>query len=78
MYIIDPMQFAIRHCSSQAFGWKDLKISSKEHFECIQSKVDSFITPDDVGRIPTKINCGFSGFKAEQWRNWTLLFLCTH
>ena len=37
----------------------------------IQSKVDSFNVPNDAG---TKISSGFSGFKAEQWRNWTLLF----
>ena len=75
MCIIDPMHNLLlgtaRHILSV---WKELKIVTKEHFESIQSKVDSFTTPDDVGRIPTKISSGFSGFKAEQWRNWTLLF----
>ncbi len=37
----------------------------------MQAKVDSFITPSDVGRIPSKIA---SGFSAEQWRNWTLIY----
>ncbi len=32
----------------------------------IQGKVDSFITPSDVGRIPSKIASGFSGFTAEE------------
>ena len=36
--------------------------------------VDQFVTPNDVGRIPGKIASGFSGFTAEQYRNWTLIF----
>lgn len=47
-------------------------------FEKIQEKVDSFIVPDDIGRIPSKIASGFSGFTADQWRNWTVLYsLCS-
>ena len=53
--------------------WKEQKILTDEHFHAIQTKVDDFCT-EDIGRIPTKISSGFSGFKAEQWRNWTLLF----
>lgn len=51
-----------------------MKLITKDHFEEIQVKVDSFSTPTDVGRIPSKIASGFSGFKAEQFRNWTLIF----
>ena len=40
----------------------------------IQERVDSFVTPNDVGRIPSKISSSFSGFTAEQWRNWTLIY----
>ena len=40
----------------------------------VQSTVDSFITPSDVGRIPARIASGFSGFTADQWRNSTLLY----
>lgn len=43
----------------------------KEHD--LQEKVNSFVTPDDVGRIPSKI-ASFSGFTADQWRNWILIF----
>ena len=43
---------------------------------CIQQRVDSFVSPNDVGRIPSgsKITSGFSGFTAEQWKNWTIFF----
>ena len=40
----------------------------------MQAEVDAFVTPHDVGRIPTKIFYSFSGFTAEQWKNWTLIF----
>ena len=29
------------------------------------------VTPRSVGRIPLKISSSFSGFTADQWRNWT-------
>lgn len=48
--------------------------SSFIHSKDIQIKVDSFSTPEDIGPIPTKIASGFSGFKADQWRNWTIIF----
>ena len=40
-----------------------------------KSKVDTFITPTDIGHIPGKITSGFSSFTAEQWRNWTLFLM---
>ena len=54
--------------------WKELNILKESDFHNIQANVDAFTTPDDVGRIPTKISSSFSGFTAEQWRNWTLIF----
>lgn len=52
-------------------------IIDKSHYIQIQEKVDVFVTPSDIGRIPSKIASGFSGFTAEQWRNWTLIYsLC--
>lgn len=31
-----------------------------------------------VGRVPSKISSSFSGFTAEQWKNWTLFFHFSH
>jgi len=39
----------------------------EERALCIKS-------PYDVGRLPSKIGSGFSGFTADQWLNWTLVF----
>ena len=30
--------------------------------------------PQDIGRIPGKISSSFSGFTADQWKNWTLVY----
>ena len=40
----------------------------------IQDKVYSTSTPHYVGRIPLKIASFFSGFTADQFKNWTNLF----
>ncbi len=53
--------------------WSSLKLIDSRKLLAMQQAVDSFVTPSDVGRIPSKIASGFSGFTAEQWRNWTIL-----
>lgn len=77
MCIVDPMHNLLLGTAKHMLSvWKELNLFTSEQFELIQNKVDSFHTPADVGRIPTKISTGhgFSGFSAEQWRNWTLLY----
>jgi len=53
-------------------AWTETKKIKPEDFERIQESVDSMIVPHDVGRIPGKIKTGFSGFTADQWKNWTI------
>ena len=36
--------------------------------------MNSILPPRNVGRIPHKIAAGFSGFTAEQWMLWTVLY----
>ena len=31
-------------------------------------------SPYDVGRLPLKVASKFAGFKADQWRNWIIMF----
>ena len=54
--------------------WVCNGIIKKEHYISIQSGVDSFKCPPDVGCIPYKLGSKFSGLKAHQWKNWTLYF----
>ena len=44
------------------------------HYEKIQESVDSINVPADVGRIPRKIQSGFSAFKADQCKNWINIY----
>ena len=52
--------------------WKRLEVINTKDYEIIQKKVDNFVCPPEIGRVPSKILSGFSGFTAEQWKNWTL------
>lgn len=77
--VIDPMHNLLLGTAKRMMSvWISTGIIDKSHYTCIQEKVDAFITPTDIGRIPSKIASGFSSFTAEQWRNWTLIYsLCS-
>lgn len=75
MCIIDPMHNLLLGTAKRAVElWKDSGILQSKNLEEIQAKVDGFICPNDMGRMPTKIASSFSGFTADQWRNWTVFF----
>lgn len=75
MCVIDPMHNMLLGTSKHMLeAWKTLGILPEKSWENIQTRVNSFVTPSDVGRIPSKIASGFSGFTAEQWKNWTIYF----
>lgn len=54
--------------------WIELGVLSDQTFEELQRRMDSLKVPQDVGRIPHKIALGFSGFTADQWKNWTTIY----
>ena len=56
--------------------WKEKGILNESLCDKIQQKVDSLITPVHAGRLPGKIATasGFSGFTAEQWMIWTIVY----
>lgn len=78
MCVVDPMHNLLLGTAKHILNlWKSHGILDSKCFESIQKKIDSFVTPGDVGRIPSRIQSGFAGFTADQWRNWTLLYsLC--
>ena len=77
--VIDPMHNLLLGTAKHMIAvWTSTGIIEKSHFLAIQEKVDAFVTPTGIGRIPSKISSGFSSFTAEQWRNWTLIYsLCS-
>ena len=75
MCIVDPMHNLLLGTAKHAVElWKDMGILKSHHLDEIQAKVNDFVCPSDVGRIPSKIASSFSGFTADQWRNWTVFF----
>ena len=75
MCIIDPMHNLLLGTAKHVLEiWKTLNILSPADFDTIQERVNGFITPSDIRRLPGKISSGFSAFTAEQWRNWTMYY----
>lgn len=73
--VIDPMHNILLG-SAKTFTklWKER--SAFNDFETIQSAVDQFVVPSGIGRLPRKIvgGNGFANFKAEEWKNWILIY----
>lgn len=75
MLVIDPMHNLFLGTAKHMIKiWKDRNVLCKSHFESIQKKVDSFRVPSDIGRIPRKVETNFSGFTADQYKNWTIFY----
>lgn len=75
MLCIDPMHNLFLGTGKHMITvWIDKDWICKDHFKIIQDIIDSFRVPSDIGRIPLKIESGFSGFKADQFKNWIIIY----
>lgn len=75
MHVIDPMHNLMLGSGKHMLTiWQKMSLIQPNHYEEIQSVVDSISVPSDVGRIPIKIGSGFSGFKADQFKNWINIY----
>lgn len=75
MLAIDPMHNLFLGSAKHMISlWIKRGLINSCKFDIIQRYVDNMIVPCDVGRIPRKIEHGFSGFKADQFKSWTILF----
>ena len=54
--------------------WMKKGLLSGTHLDSIQKFVDNLSLSSDIGRIPYKIGSQFSGFKADQFKSWTLIY----
>lgn len=77
-FVVDPMHNlylrTAKHMMKNVWLNESNDFISNEDFERIQELVDSMTVPQDIGRIPGKISCSFSGFTADQWKNWTTVY----
>lgn len=73
--VIDPMHNLFlgtaKHCLDL---WMKREILTKSDIEIIENQMSHLYAPHSVGRLPLKIGTGFSGFTADQWRNWRVGF----
>jgi hypothetical protein len=75
MLVIDIMHNLFLGTAKRMISlWLDHDLISRSMFDRIQKKVDEFVLPPGVGRIPSKILNGFSGFKADQFKNWVNIY----
>ena len=75
MLIVDPMHNLFLGSGKHMIKlWLNTGLMTTHHFSEIQEFVDNFIVPTDIGRIPRKIETGFSGFTADQFKNWITIY----
>lgn len=75
MSVIDPMHNLYQGTAKQMIRiWQKHDVLNDSTFPDIQNMVDNITTPSNIGRIPRKISSNFSGFTADQWKNWTNIF----
>ena len=75
MLCIDPMHNLLLGTGKHMLSlWTEQGWINKRHFCSIQKFVDELIVPSHIGRIPQKIESAFSGFKADQFKSWILIY----
>lgn len=74
MHVIDPMHsFFLGTARKVTKHWRKKYFKKKDLIE-IQSKIDKFVAPVSVGRIPHKIASGFAHLTADQFRLWVTVY----
>ena len=72
--MVDPMHNLLLGSAKTFVKFWVQNSSAPGDLTSIQKKVDSFCTPSGLGRLPCKVENGFANFKAEQWKNWILIY----
>ncbi|XP_016346834.1 uncharacterized protein LOC107692355 isoform X2 [Sinocyclocheilus anshuiensis] len=72
--VIDPMHNLLGTARHVFRLWTELGILTAKKLEELQTRVENIKVPHDVGRIPLRISSGFTGFTADQWKNWTTIY----
>lgn len=75
MAVIDPMHNLFLGTARRMMKiWKEAKLVSDKELEEMQTMINKFEVPSNVGRIPHKIGSKFGGLTADQLRAWTTVF----
>ena len=76
MTVVDPMHNLFLGTAKHFFHRFLIEngVLTNKQFDIIQNRINAIVAPPGVGRIPHKIRSAFSGFTADQWKNWTNYF----
>lgn len=76
MVILDPMHNIFLGSAKYVMKrlWIENGILNPAKLLQMQQFVNSIHVPPDIGRIPRKLETGFSGFTAAQFKNWVNIF----
>jgi len=73
--LIDPMHNLLLGTAKHVLNtWIKEGILEINDIFKLQARVNKVKPPSDIGRIPSKIANGFSGFTADQWKNWICIY----
>lgn len=71
---IDPMHNLFLGTAKHMISvWKKHNLLSEEKCKDVQDKLEHFVCPSGIGKLPKKIATSFGSFNADQVKNWTLL-----
>ena len=75
MHVIDPMHNLLLGTAKHAMEvWLKVGVILPLQFSKISCCMERIHCPRDIGRLPTKVASSFSGFTADQWKAWVLVF----
>ena len=78
MCSIDPMHDLFLGTAKHVFEtWTDTKLLPPSKLKLLQERLDRLRATSDLGRLPGKVESGFGGWTAAQWKNFTIYFI-TH
>ena len=74
MLLIDPMHNLFLGTSKHFFRVIILPKLNNVKSNEIEKKINSFLLPPHMGRLPKYIDSSFTSFTADQWKNWTVYY----
>ena len=75
MLAIDPMHNLFLGTAKHMLKLRfQLDLVKKHDLPHLQMIVDKMVVPKDIGRIPRKVQTAFSGFTADRFKNWVILY----
>jgi len=74
-HVVDPMHNLLLGTAKHMLEvWQKVGLINNSSFSVIENTASLLACLHDVGRLPLKIGSSFSGFTADQWKTWTLVY----